>query len=238
MNTEALYSALKHTKIVDLSHAYEELMPTSPNHSKYFHELWGSYDLGDRSLTYQLVMNEHTGTHVDAPAHFIGGAMPHAHVTIDNIALDRLVGRGARLDCRTFREGEYVPANFIAGWEAQHGALHEGDIVLFDFGWAAHWGLRPKHLRYVQDWPGISMELAEYLISKSVSAIGVDTISPDPPDAHRRKAAIHPFVLERQVLIIENLTNLGQLPDFFVFLAFPLKIRDGSGSPIRAVALV
>jgi kynurenine formamidase len=49
---------------------------------------------------------------------------------------------------------------------------------------------------------------------------------------------IHPVVLEKQVLIIENLTNLDQLPDFFLFLALPLKIRGGSGSPLRAVAVV
>ena len=47
----------------------------------------------------------------------------------------------------------------------------------------------------------------------------------------------HPIVLEKQLLIIENLTNLGELPDFFLFLAMPLKIRAGSGSPVRAVAL-
>ncbi len=79
------------------------------------------------------------------------------------------------------------------------------------------------------------MDAAEHLISRSVAALGVDTLSPDPPAALASKP-IHPVVLERQVLIIENLTNLEQLPDFFLFLAFPLKIRGGSGSPIRAVA--
>jgi kynurenine formamidase len=238
MGTETLSLAFRQAKMVDLSHAYEERMPNSPNHSKFFHNLWGSYRLGDRSLTYQLLMNEHSGTHVDAPAHFITDAKPHAHVTIDQVPLNRLVGRGVRIDCRNFREGDYVPQRFVATWEAEHDALREGDIVLFDFGWSAHWGLRPDNLRYIQDWPGISMETAEYLISKSIAAIGVDTLSPDPPEAHRRQLAIHPVVLERQVLIVENLTNLRQLPDFFLFLAFPLKIRDGSGSPIRAVALV
>jgi len=80
------------------------------------------------------------------------------------------------------------------------------------------------------------MEAAEYLISKEAAALGVDTLSPDPPEALRTNP-IHPVVLEKNVLIIENLTNLGELPDFFLFLALPLKIRAGSGSPIRAVAL-
>jgi len=66
--------------------------------------------------------------------------------------------------------------------------------------------------------------------------MGVDTLSPDPPEALRANP-IHPLVLEERLLIIENLTNLGELPDFFVFVALPLKIRAGSGSPVRAVAL-
>ena len=80
------------------------------------------------------------------------------------------------------------------------------------------------------------MEAAEYLISKEAAALGVDTLSPDPPEA-LRATPIHPAVLEKNLLIIENLTNLAELPDFFLFLALPLKIRAGSGSPIRAVAI-
>jgi kynurenine formamidase len=182
-------------------------------------------------------MNEHNGTHVDAPAHFVSDAKPHAHVTIDAVPLTRLLGRGARLDCHSFKEGDYVGRDFIMEWEAQHGPLEADDAVLFNFGWAEHWGLRPHANRYLADWPGVSLEAAEYLIAKSVAALGVDTLSPDPPAALANNP-IHPVVLEKQVLIIENLCNLEQLPDFFLFSALPLKIRAGSGSPIRAVALL
>ncbi len=233
----ALCQAFRRAKVVDLSHFYEEHMPNYPTHSKFYHNLWGSYWHGDRALTYQLVMNEHNGTHVDAPAHFISDAKPQAHVTIDQVPPTRLIGRGVRLDCREFKEGDYVPKSFVTHWEAEHGGLAAADIVLFDFGWSAHWGLRPTNQRYLTDWPGVSMEVAEHLIAKQVSALGVDTLSPDPPEALRMKP-IHPVVLEKQVLIIENLSNLDQLPDFFLFLALPLKIRAGSGSPIRAVALI
>ena len=182
-------------------------------------------------------MNEHNGTHVDAPAHFISDAKPHAHVTIENVPLTRLIGRGVRMVCREFKEGDYVSKAFLADWEGKHGALQGGDIVVFDFGWSQNWGLRPHDQGYVDNWPGVGMDAAEYLLSKQVAAVGVDTLSPDPPEALRTRP-IHPVVLEKQVLIIENLRNLDQLPDFFVFLALPLKIRGGSGSPIRAVALV
>ena len=176
------------------------------------------------------------GTHVDAPAHFISDAKPHAHLTIDQIPVARLIGRGVHIDCRSSKESDYVSRRQIEDWESRHGGIVQGDIVLFDFGWSARWALRPHDQRYVENWPGVGMEAAEYLISKAVAALGVDTLSPDPPEALRTKP-IHPVVLEKNLLIIENLANLGELPDFFLFLAFPLKIRAGSGSPIRAVAL-
>lgn len=236
-DTQTLLAALRGARLVDLSQTLEEHIPNYPTHSKFYHCLWGSYWHGGRSLTYQLVMNEHNGTHVDAPAHFISDAKPHAHVTIENVPLERLVGRGACVNCRGLKEGDYATAATLREWEAKHGALAAGDIVLFDFGWAAHWAPRPNDRKYAADWPGVGMDAAEYLIEKSVAAIGVDTLSPDPPAALAGKP-IHPVVLEKQVLIFENLANLGELPDFFVFLALPLKIKGGSGSPVRPVALV
>jgi kynurenine formamidase len=232
-----LSETLRGARFIDLSQTLEEHMPHYPTHSKYFHNLWGSYWHGNRSLSYQITMNEHNGTHVDAPAHFASDAKPHAHVTIEDVPVAKLIGRGARIDCRGMQEGDYVSKGFITDWESKHGALQTGDIIAFNFGWSAHWGLRPNGQRYLNDWPGVGMDAAEYLIEKSVAALGVDTLSPDPPAALAGKP-IHPVVLEKQILIIENLTNLEQLPDFFLFLALPLKIRGGSGSPIRAVGIL
>ncbi len=123
IDVQTMMETLRNARVVDLAQPLEEHMPTFPTHSKFYHNLWGSYWHGDRSLTYQLVMNEHSGTHVDAPAHFISNANPRAHVTIEQIALTRLIGRGARLDCRRFQEGDHVPASFVTEWEAQHGGL-------------------------------------------------------------------------------------------------------------------
>jgi len=229
--------ALRELRLIDLSQTLEEQMPRFPTHAMFFHNLWSSYQHGGRSLHYQLVMHEHNGTHVDAPIHFLGHAPPEAHVTIEHVPLTRLIGRGVRIDCRGMNSGDYVSKRRVGDWEAQHGAIEAGDIVIFDFGWAARWAPRPNDRSYVDDWPGVGMDAAEYLLSQPVAAIGVDTLSPDPPQALARRP-IHPVVLEKQTLIIENLCNLDQLPDFFVFIALPLKIRAGSGSPIRAVALV
>jgi kynurenine formamidase len=236
-DVSALIAALRNARMIDLSQTLEEHMPTFPTHSKFFHNLWGSYWHGGRSLSYQLVMNEHNGTHVDAPAHFISDAKPEAHVTIERVPAGRLTGRGAKIDCRHMKEEDYVSARFIQSWEEKHGALAPHDIVLFNFGWSERWKLRPEDAAYTKDWPGVSMDAAHYLVARSAAAMGVDTLSPDPPAALAANP-IHPVVLEKQVLIIENLTNLDQLPDFFLFVALPLKIKGGSGSPIRAVAFL
>lgn len=238
MDFSTLLSSLRQARVVDLSQTLEEHIPNFPTHSRFFHDMWGSYWHGDRALTYQLVMNEHNGTHVDAPAHFVRDPKPGEPNTIEQIAPDRLIARGVRVDCRGFKEGDYIPASHIRDWEATHGSIEAGDIVLLNFGWSEHWGLRPDNQRYLKDWPGVSMEAAEYLVAKSVAAIGVDTLSPDPPTALEKGTYIHRRVLENQVLIVENLTRLEELPDFFVFMALPLKIRKGSGSPVRAIALV
>ena len=232
-----LVAQLRGLRTIDLSQTLEEQMPNFPTHAKFFHNLWDNYALGGRSLSYQLVVHEHNGTHVDAPAHFLKNASQEAHVTIERVPLNQLLGRGVRVDCRDLKAGEYVSKERLEDWEASHGAIEAGDIVLFDFGWSANWALRPNAQNYLENWPGVSFDTAEYLLAKQVAAIGVDTLSPDPPEALRTQP-IHPLVLEEQVLIIENLCNLDQLPDFFIFLALPLKIREGSGSPIRAVGLV
>jgi kynurenine formamidase len=236
VDISAWLGALRGCRVVDLSQTLEEHAPHYPTHSKYYHNLWSSYWHGDRSLTYQVTMNEHSGTHVDAPAHFISDANPAAHVTIDRVPVDRLIGRGVRIDCRNIQAGETLPETALAEWEKGHGAIAAGDIVLFNFGWSSRWALRPRHESYITDWPGVAMSSAEYLIRKEVAAIGVDTLSPDAPAALRSRP-IHPRLLEKQILIVENLCNLDQLPDFSVFLALPLKIGAGSGSPVRAVAL-
>lgn len=236
MDVEKVLESLRGAKLVDLSQTLEEHMPSFPTHSKFFHDLWGSYWHGGRSLTYQLVMNEHNGTHVDAPAHFISDAEPEAHVTIERVPPGKLVGRGARLDCRQIPAGATVSREFIERWETGHGALRAWDIVLFNFGWSSHWGLRPNDKTYLDNWPGVSMDAAEYLIEKRAAALGVDSLSPDSPEA-LRTTPIHPAVLRKQLLIIENLCRLDELPDFFLFVALPLKIKGGSGSPIRAVGL-
>src|SRR5271157_6591741 len=107
-DVSALLEKLRGLRVVDLSQALEEHMPCFPTHAMFFHNLWHTYAHGGRSLSYQVVMHEHNGTHVDAPAHFLHNARPEAYVTIDQVPITQLLGRGVRVGCHNTQAGEYV----------------------------------------------------------------------------------------------------------------------------------
>lgn len=212
-------------------------MPSYPTHSKYFHTLWESYWHGDVAVAYQLLMNEHSGTHVDAPAHFMRPESGPAHVWIDEVEPTALMGPAMKIDLSDrVPERGLVDSTMIEAWEAEHRPITEGSIVLFRFGWDLKWAPRPNGNAYVANWPGLAKSGAELLVRRGVKAVGTDAISLDADQNQEFPA--HYTLLSRRILIIENLASLHRLPEEFLFLAAPLRIRGGSGSPIRALALV
>ncbi|GAC1648682.1 MAG: cyclase family protein [Candidatus Dormibacteraceae bacterium] len=232
---DQLLAALGRFDVVDLSHPLEESMPVFPVLSKYYHMLWFSTTHGDAATAYQFLMNEHCGTHVDAPAHYVLAGHPQ-HRWVDQVPPERWMGRAAIIDCRDVAPALTATPAKIADWEAVNGRLREGDIAVFHFGWAQLWARHPEDVAFQSPWPGVGLENAEILIDRGVKAVGVDTFSPDA-----RLAEGDPFhrrVLPEGMGIIECLANLDRLPPVCYLQVLPLPIRDGSGSPVRAVALV
>ncbi|CAM5742367.1 Kynurenine formamidase [Streptomyces alboniger] len=237
MTARALGEVLAGARLVDLSRTLEEGMPTYPTHAKYFHNPWLA--MGDVARMNQLVLGEHTGTHVDSPCHFpLQG--PHADVSVEQLPLTALTGRCATvtLDPPPGPD-ELVGPERLHDWEERHGQLQAGDIVLLDFQWAGtRWGLQEAGFAHLRSWPGIARETAELLRERSVRAVGTDCVSLDSGDGGRGELPAHYVLLTAGVLIIENLANLDRLPPLCFFLAFPLRIAHGTGSPLRAVAVV
>ncbi|WP_133916143.1 cyclase family protein [Streptomyces sp. NBC_00582] len=224
-------------RLVDLSRTLEEGMPTYPTHAKYFQNRWLS--MGDVARMNQLVLGEHTGTHVDSPCHFpVEG--PHAGVGVEELPLTALTGR-----CATVTPDpppapdEMVGPGPLLDWEAHHGPLLAGDVVLMNFQWGAtRWGLHEAGFAHLREWPGIARETAELLRERDVRAVGTDCVSLDSGDGGRGELPAHFVLLTAGVLIIENLAHLDLLPPLCFFLAFPLRIAHGTGSPLRAVAVL
>jgi kynurenine formamidase len=229
-----LLSTLESFEIVDLSHTLEEGIPAWPTHARFGQTLYESYELGDTACHYGLTMSEHTGTHMDAPLHFIPEGP--AHYGVDEISLDRLVGRAATIEATGLELGGLLSADHIRSWEQKHGPIKPRDKVLFRYGWDDRWATGPDGRVFLEDWPGLGGDAAEYLVEKGISLVGCDTLAIDAASSVENPA--HYALLGNEVYIAENLKNLDRLPSFCLFAAFPLKIKGGSGSPVRAVALV
>jgi kynurenine formamidase len=229
-----LVEQLRNSRWVDLSHTLEEGIPSWPTHARFGHVLYESYELGDVARHYGLTISEHTGTHMDAPLHFI--AEGPAHYGIDEVPLDRLAGRAATIIAPELPPGGLLTAGQIKEWEERHGPIEERDMVLIQYGWDRMWGIGPEGTGFLKDWPGLEGEAAEYLVEKGISLVGCDTLAVDAFGSQENPA--HYALLGNEVYIVENLKNLDKLPPWSFFVAFPLKVKGGSGSPVRAVALV
>ncbi|HEV2093511.1 MAG TPA: cyclase family protein [Rubrobacter sp.] len=219
---------------VDLSHTLEEGIPAWPTHARFSSTPYESQALGDVATHHGLTIGEHTGTHMDAPLHFVPEGP--AHYGTDEIPLGRLAGRAATIRATDLGTGDLLCAERIRAWEREHGPIERGDRVLVRYGWDERWAIGPAGRRFLEGWPGLSGGAAEYLVGKGVALVGCDTLAVDAAGSEENPA--HHALLGNQVYVVENLKNLGSLPPFCLFVALPLKIRRGSGSPVRAVALV
>ena len=133
-----------------------------------------------------------------------------------------------------------MTAKDIRAWENSKVAVQRDDIVLVDFQWEPYWKPGPEResvsLRAGQDCR--PADAAGYLVERRVKLVGTYCVSLDPGDGGGGKLAAHYTLLPSGILILENVSNLGKLPPVSFFMALPLKIENGTGSPVRAVVLV
>jgi len=188
---------------------------------------------------------EHGGTHIDSPIHFYAG-----RDTTEAIPLERLVGPGVKIDARAQsaadRDHLVGRAEFDA-WEAQHGPLPEGAIVLIETGFGERWpdaatylgtALRGEAGVAALHFPGLDPEVVPWLVEeRKIRAIGIDTASIDRGQS--KDFASHVALMGRNVPAFENVARLGALPaQGFVVVALPAKIGGGSGGPLRIIAIL
>ncbi|GAA3731400.1 cyclase family protein [Streptomyces tremellae] len=208
---------------VDLSHPLQEGMTVWPGHPRFEHELVECYSRGDLSRHHRVALGEHTGTHLDAPVHFVPGG-----AGIADTPPGVFTGRAATL--RAPAGTAAVAPAALTAFEAAHGPVGPGDRVLVDTGWSARWNTPG----YLEPWPYVTAELAAELLDRGVALVAVDTPSPDPYGSEACPA--HRLLLGAGVLIGENFARLGELAPWTLLTTAPLPVRGGSGSPVRAVA--
>jgi kynurenine formamidase len=230
MNASSISKALESYELVDLSHALDDSKLGA--HTRYSRITWMTPTMRDGFNAAMIFVFEHAGTHVDAPIHLAGVEGP----TVDNIPLEKWVGDCCVLDVRGKEANGLVSVEEVKAWEAEHGTIEEGALVLFDFGWPSGWHEPdPKDkFSYWRD-PGLSVETARYLVERKVKLVGSDV--PNLDAASDKTSPAHRALLDAHVAVLETMTNLERLPPRGSFLiALPLNIKEGSGSPVRAVA--
>jgi kynurenine formamidase len=209
--------------VIDLTHFISADMPVFPGTAAP--RLDEAYTIERNGFAEKMLhLVSHTGTHIDAPGHILPGAP-----RLDGFPAGRFLGPGLVLDVAAVR-GRRIEIADIRGYEER---LRRVDFALLHTGWARHWG-SPE---YFGSYPVLAAAAAQWLAGLGLKGIGMDTISVDEADS--TALAVHRALFARNLLIIENLSDLQPLlGKDFTFSCLPLKIVEADGSPIRAVAII
>ncbi len=232
--------------VVDLSHDYSDqtiFWPTADGF-RLDKVAGGMTPQGYYYAANNFATAEHGGTHLDAPVHFAEGRW-----SVDQIPLDRLVGAAAVVDvsARAATQPDYqVTVADLTAWEQAHGSLNDTIVLLrtdFSKRWpdaAAYLGTAERGERAVPKlhFPGLHPDAARWLAqNRTVKAVGIDTASIDYGQSTLFET--HRVLYEKNIPGLENLPSLDRLPARGATLvALPMKIKGGSGAPLRAVAFI
>jgi len=227
------------TRVLDLAYAINDRLVPWPGDERWFEAKVNATVEKNGYFTRSFWMLEHYGTHLDAPIHFPPGKTP-----VDQIPAQRFFGMAVVFDVRA--EGAADPdyqlsVARVEQWEARHGRIPEGAIVLLRTGWASRWpdavSYRNPDAAKRMHFPGFSTEAVERLIDRKISGIGCDTMSVDCGAS--QDFAVHHLALGAGLYHLENLSDLGELPEKGAFLVVaPIKLEGGSGGPVRVFALL
>ncbi|WFD10723.1 cyclase family protein [Tepidibacter hydrothermalis] len=209
-------------KLIDLTHTFESTMTVFPGMNPAVVEQIFNVEEHGYNVT-RLEIITHMGTHLDCKSHVFTEGFTTSDKDINNFC-----GNGVVIDCSHLKANEEIGIDVLNNYD-----LHEKEFLLFYTGWDKYWNSN----KYIENFPVISVELAQYLASINIKGIGLDVISIDR--VNNSELSTHKIVLGKNKIIIENLKGLNELVDKnFTFMCLPLKIKDGDGSPIRAVAII
>ena len=234
-------------RIVDLTYAFDSNSVYWPTAEQFKLEtdFEGMTDKGYFYSAYRYSAAEHGGTHLDSPVHFAKG-----HYTVDQLPLERLMGPAIVIDVirQCARNADYlVSVADFQNWERRNGRIQPGTIILLKTGFGKYYPDRKSYLGTDErgaaavaklHFPGLDPAAARWLTeNRSIKAIGLDTASIDHGQSTLFES--HRILFEHNIPAFENVANLDRLPvKGFSVIALPMKIKGGSGGPLRIIALL
>jgi kynurenine formamidase len=251
------------SRVYDLAQPMAPGMPRHPNHPPYAFSLTKEhgevvYPGGVSAAAELIVTGGHVGTHVDGLCHVAkdmrvhGGPLePGTQSYAGGISvspvheLAPILGPGHLVDLPRLLGRDATPADGVGAgeleaWFAEHAAPGPGSVVLVRTGWARHWHDPAVYLGTESGCPGVELSGARWLSERGVQATGSDTIAYERTPAPSLPVHVH-LLVEHGVPIVEamDLERLAadEVSEFY-FVAIPLSIRNGTGSPVRPLALM
>ncbi len=212
-------------KPTDLTLTISQTIPTFPGSPKPKFISWSKLKKDGYNLEL-LFFSSHTGTHLDVPYHFTEDGMK-----IHEIPLERLICNAILIKIKKERN-QAIQKSDIIKFEKAHGKIQENSTVIFFTAWQKN--LENKN--YFTENPGLSSSAAAYLASKNTNLVGID--SPSIDLGKNKNFPAHKILSKNNILIVENLANLDKISEQnFRLIVLPLKLKNATGSSVRAVAL-
>lgn len=210
---------------IDLTLTISQNLPSFPGSPNPHFIPWSKIKTNGFNLEL-IFFSSHTGTHLDAPFHF-NEKGPKIH----QIPPSRLISNATFIKI-TKGPNQQISKQDIINFEKKYQKIGNNSTVVFFTGWQKN--LKKKY--FFKNNPGLSYSAAKYLISKNVNLIGID--SPSIDIGTDEKFPIHHILSKNNVLIVENLCNLENISGIiFKLIVLPLKLKDATGSPVRAIAI-
>jgi len=205
----------------------------------------GMNEKGYYYSAYKFCAAEHGGTHIDAPVHFAQGRK-----SVDQLELTQLIGPAIKIDVseKALADRDYlISVDDIQSWESVYGTIPKDAMVLFETGYGRYWpnaeqylgtALRGEEGVEALHFPGLDPEAAKWLVAnRTINAVGIDTASID--FGQSKLYGSHVELMTHNIPALENIAQLDRVPATgAMMIALPIKIKGGSGGPVRIAALM
>ncbi|XP_028404714.1 uncharacterized protein LOC114527258 [Dendronephthya gigantea] len=238
---------LVHCRLIDMSFPYEKNMVTWPGFLPFNISLFYRGPVGKAPfmIAFDIILNEHTGTHIDAPLHFAEGK-----ASVDEIPPENLIAKAivVNISEQVTKDRDYaLTVDDLKNWERKHGVIPDGCVVFVLTGLGKYWGDFDKYMGTTTKtngsmatpdfhWPGFHKDAAQWLVdNRKIKGIGIDSRSFDPGESKSFPA--HQIFLGNNIYGLESVANIEELPvKGATVYVMPMKIKGGSGGPTRIIA--